>query len=247
MTEERKALIDAMAVAKSDAPGLFDRVVNAILALAWEYRDADFRWEDHPDLDEKVNELLRGLSDGLANAARERARELLTLLGLEELEEESIEYAEREIDGEDAIFRLDMQASHLKELLAGWLVVAAMASLSITQTRSLIYSYLNSPSASPEWRGAGLSKPGWGTGYAVNVLNGVAVIMQDMINASYQYAKQKQFAEDGAVGYRIERGSDYDCPLCDSYVGPVYPVGEMILPIHPRCVCIPVPVYENEQ
>lgn len=247
MPGERNALLDALSGAKTDAREQYDRAVNAVLNVAWSFRNEEFQWEDYPELNDRVNEILRDLSDECIEDAEVRARDLLRRLDLDDWEDESLQYAMRGTGEDSVLFRLDMQASHLKELLAGWLITAAISGLSIARTRVLIYSYMNSPSASEEWRGAGLAKPGWGSGYAVNVLNGMAVIMQDMINAAYQYAKQEGFRRDGAVGYRIERGSDYDCPLCDSYVGPVYPVGEMILPIHPRCVCIPVPVYENEQ
>lgn len=49
----------------------------------------------------------------------------------------------------------------------------------------------------------------------------------------------------GITHYRTIRGSTYDCQLCDEMTEKIWPVDEVALPYHPRCVCIPVPVVEE--
>ena len=70
----------------------------------------------------------------------------------------------------------------------------------------------------------------------------MTVIVQDLINRSYQYAKLEQFWKQGITHYRTVRGSTYHCPLCDEMAKHIWPVEEVVLPYHPRCVCIPVAV-----
>lgn len=243
---DRKALIDAMASVRPDVRKRMDAAVAAILALAWEYRGEGFSFGAHADIDAQVNRILATMSDGILADVEARAKRLLEDVELEEYEEEALEYAERKMDGEDALFRLDMHASHLKELLAGWLVVAGVAGLTQRQTMRNLYTFLGNPTASKDWKDAGLGVPRWGTGYARNVLNGMTVIGQDHINRTYQFARIQDFKAQGAIGYRTVRNSGYDCPFCDEMTQKIWPLDETVLPYHPRCVCLPVPVFPED-
>lgn len=239
-------VIDEMASVKSDVRKRLDEAVAAILALAWAYRKEGFRFEDYPELDLQVNNILQALSDDNLLDAEKRARKLLESLELAEWGDESLEYAEREIDGEDALWRLDMHASHLKELLAGWIVVAAINGWPKAKVKHMFYTYINDPSLCKEWVDAGLTRPKWGTGYAVNVVNGMAVIGQDAINSAFQYASIQKFKTMGAIGYRTVRRSNYHCPFCDEMTKKIWPLDVVALPYHPRCVCEAIPVFEND-
>lgn len=242
---DHEAVIDAMASVKGDVKKRTDEAVAAILLLAWQYRREGFSFEDFPELDKKVNKLLQALSDGNIEDAEKRVKALLESLGLEDWDEESLKYAEREIDGEDALWRLDLHASHLKELLAGWIAVAAAQKLSLAQTRLLMNTYGGAPWLSKKWRESGLGKMGWGSGYQIDTTAAMAVVAQDLINRSYQYAKVQQMKEYGVTHYRTIRGSSYDCPLCDKMMERRWPIDEIVLPYHPRCVCIPVPIEQT--
>ena len=244
---DHEAVIDAMASVKGDVKKRTDEAVAAILLLAWRYRHARFSFDDYTELDERVNKILRDLSDGNIADAEKRAKALLESLGLEEWDDDALGYAEREIDGENALWRLDMQASHLKEILAGWIAVAAAQDLTMTQLRLLMNTYGGMPWLSKKWRDSGLGKIGWGSGYQTDTTSAMTVIGQDLINRSYQYAKLKELKGQGVTHYRTIRGSNYDCPLCDEMMEKIWPIEQIVLPYHPRCVCIPVPVEPNPQ
>ena len=244
---DHEAVIDAMASVKGDVKKRTDEAIAAILLLAWAFRQTGFSFEDYPELDEKVNKLLQALSDGNLADAEKRAKALLEELGLEDWEEAARKYAAREIDGENAPWRLDLHASHLKELLAGWIAVAAAQKLSLSQTRLLMNTYGGAPWLSKKWRESGLGKIGWGSGYQTDVVSAMTVIGQDLINQTYQYAKVHQMKEQGVTHYRTIRGSTYDCPLCDEMTKKRWPIDEVVLPYHPRCVCIPVPIVGDKE
>lgn len=244
---DREQLIDAMASVKPDVRKRMDAAIAAIFALAWKYRGENFSFEAHEDIDAEVNRILAAMSDGNLADAEDRAKRLLEDLELEEYEDEALEFAEREIEGQDALHRFDMHAWHLKDLLAGWLIVAGIAEFTKQKTMLNLYAYLGNPMASADWRKAGLNAPHWGTGYAVNVLNGMTVIGQDHINRAYQYALIQDFSAQGAIGYRTVRNSGYDCPFCDEMTQKIWPLDEIVLPYHPRCVCLPVPVFAGDE
>lgn len=239
---DHDAVIDAMSSVKGDVKERVDKAVAAILLLAWSYRREGFSFEDFPELNDQVNKILQSLSDGNLADAEKRAKALLESLGLGDWDDDALGYAEREIDGENALWRLDLHASHLKELLAGWIAVAAVQKLSMTQMRLLMNTYGGTPWLSKKWRDSGLGKMGWGSGYQRDVTGAMTVIGQDLINRSYQYAKLEKLKERGVTHYRTIRGSNYDCPLCDEMMERIWPIDSIVLPYHPRCVCIPVPV-----
>ena len=239
-------LIEQMARVKGDVRERVEKAVSAVLLLAWAYRSDEFDWAMHPDLDKEVNAILRDMSDGVTEDIERRARAVLEEMELLEWEDGALDYAEGERDGHDMLWRLDMHASHLKELLGLWLGVAAVCVLDRATTTTQILTFLGNPALSPYWRKAGAPVLRWGRGNIRNTIDGLTLIGQDAINGTYQFAWVHHLESIGAVGYRTVRGSNYDCPICEEMKERVWPIDIVVLPYHPRCVCYAVPVYANE-
>ena len=60
-------------------------------------------------------------------------------------------------------------------------------------------------------------------------------------------AEQEYGEKNGAIGFRVFRGSSYPCAICDDECAYVHKVGEMVVPVHANCRCYIVFIYENEQ
>jgi len=81
------------------------------------------------------------------------------------------------------------------------------------------------------------SPKGYGKGVPHNMAVAIDILgKQEIANAwmEYEYEEEKK---DGAVGFYVYRGSSYDCPLCDSYVGYHDISKEGIVPVHANCMC----------
>lgn len=78
---------------------------------------------------------------------------------------------------------------------------------------------------------------------ATNIINTSKITLQ----MAWMRSLVMDYAEEGAVGIYVLRGSDYDCPLCDSIVG-FHPTEDAssVLPVHPNCMCYAVPVYLSD-
>ena len=236
--------IDQMSRVKQDVRARMDAAVAAIVALCWDYRSPDFSFSDHLALLRQVNKILSEMSDGILSDSEKRAVKALAEAELQDYEDDAIEYAEGEINGEDTLFRLDRQADHLRDLIAGWLAVAAFVGLSKSKMIQNFWTFLGNVSASKDWRESGRKVPSWGKGFPIDILTGMTVIGQDLINRAFQYARIKSFQIAGAIGYRTIRQSSYICPLCDEMCERIWTFEDRIpLPYHPRCVCKAVPVY----
>ena len=239
--------IDQMSRVKQDVRARMDAAVAAIVALCWDYRSPDFSFSNHLTLLRQVNKILSEMSDGILSDSEKRAVKALAEAELQDYENDAIEYAEGEINGEGTLFRLDRQADHLRDLIAGWLAVAAFVGLSKSKMIQNFWTFLGNVSASKDWRESGRKVPSWGRGFPIDILTGMTVIGQDLINRASQFARIKSFRARGAIGYRTIRQSSYDCPLCDEMCEKVWTFADEIpLPYHPRCVCKAVPVYESD-
>lgn len=242
----RDNAIGQMSQVKRDVRDRMGEAVSAIISLCWDDREPDFSFSGHLALLREANRILSQMSDSVLSDSERRAAIALAEAELDGYEEEALEYAEGEIEGETTLFRLDRQADHLRDLLAGWLAAAAVSGLTSEKTVSRFWTFIANPSASKEWREAGLTNPKWGRGFQINVLDGITVIGQDLVNKAFQSARILSFRDGGAIGYRTIRQSNYDCPYCDEMCERVWPLDQIALPYHPRCVCKAVPVYENE-
>ena len=242
---KRDDLVTAMSRAGSGVEARMKAAIGRILDLVWEVRSDKFAFADNEDIDAEVNRILVEMSDGMLEDARKAADALLRAVEMDEWEEDALEYAEGEIAGEDAPYRFDMQASHLKELLEGWIAVAAIYGLSRARVWTDLLTFMSNPMASKLWRGAGIRVPQWGRGYLVNLIEAYKRLIRDYLSRAYIYAELHKYTKEGATGYTIHRGSDFDCPLCDSFCGPVYSLDEVILPIHPNCMCYTEPVFKR--
>ena len=238
--------IRQMSQVKRDARDRVAEAVSAIIDLCWDYREPGFSFSGHLALLREVNRLLARMSDGILSDCERRAAIAIAEAELDEYSYDALGFSEDGVDGETVLFRLDRQADHLRDLLALWLAAAAVSGLTKEETVRKFWAHIGNPSASKEWREAGLTNPKWGKGYQINVLDGIVVIGQDMINRAFQYARIQGFRDGGAVGYRTIRQSNYDCPLCDDMCERIWPIDYVALPYHPRCVCKAVPVYESE-
>ena len=238
--------IPQMASVRGDVERRCADVVSQIIDLSWDYAGQGFSFAEHPELEREVNRLLVSLSDGMLSDATLRAQKALIEDGLDDWEDEAAGYASGERGGEPIVQRLDKHCDHLKELVALWLIAGAVSGLSKGEVVRQMFSHQSNPSMSASWKEAGLSNPQWGRGYMIDTVGGMTVVLQDYISRIYQYSVLQGFAENGAIGYRTVRNSGYDCPYCDEMCTKIWPLDEVVLPYHPRCVCLAVPVYKND-
>lgn len=224
----------------------FDKALKKLIDLAFKYREmgADFLWERDAELNDEANRICRELSDALADKAKAIARGVFE----DSLDGYDFDESWDRDEGEGFIpivTRFDQQGSHLLELLEIWLALAFVNSISRGELRILISRYLSNPFASPLWRGLPLDILKWGRGYSKNILDQIAVIGQNAVIASYRYGEWRQARAKGAKYYIRRRGSNYDCPDCDSLCGFPIPIDTPFEWLHSRCMCWPEYHYEE--
>lgn len=240
MPISNQRLIEAAALFKRFAASEFDKVVKALLDLVWSKGKptADFLFESDPILDSEANELLQGLSDALAAKAKKLAEAIIRaeLSNYDGFAWDEVNNAD---DRDSIVFRLDMQGSHLKELLEIWIALAVTNGIQRSELRVMISRYAKNPFGSPLWKGIPLDSLKWGRGYSKDILDQIAVIGQNEIIGAVRYAEWEEQKQGGAKYYIRRRGSNYDCDVCQSMAQKPIPIETPFEIPHSRCCCYP--------
>lgn len=248
---ERKKFIDLLSRVRKDiAKEVMDYVYKIVtLAEKSRYLGDQFTFHQDEELDKEVNRLLVLLGDEILSEVYRKAEELVE----EEDKEEVFLWLTDEGTRADLFERVDLYNSHLKYISEGWLAIGFAGGLSAGAIISKIRTFMLHPLASKEWRDAfnkgyqaTILQEGsmeWGKGVQKSPLEGLTLIEQTTLTEAWQRGVLSGYGRGGAIGYVIHRGSTYDCPLCDSFCNKVYPLDELMLPIHPRCCCYTTPVY----
>lgn len=231
---------------RKDSGKEFDKAIAALIALAYRYKymGADFLWEKDTELNDEANRICMELSDTLAEKAKAIAKSIV----MESLDyydfEEDWDYEEKTDAEEDnkhvpILVRFDQQGSFLKELLEIWIALAFLYSLTMGELRVMISRYLANPFASPLWKNLPKDILNWGRGFAKDIRKQIAVIGQNAIVSAARRAEWEDAVRRGATYYIRRRGSNYDCPDCDSLCDYPIPIDEPFEFVHSHCMCIP--------
>ncbi len=82
-----------------------------------------------------------------------------------------------------------------------------------------------------------IATPSYGKGIFRNAYQNIVRNAKQVISIAWGKAEQEYGEKNGAVGYRVFRGSSFPCPTCDDLCGYVHPMGTMVIPAHVSCVC----------
>ncbi len=218
-----------------------------VLRLAEKYRylGRTFSFSFNGSLDEQVNAMLLALSDNLQTDAKNAAMQAI-YDALEE-EDEVEGYIDRTQGDKDSTERFDWWCSRLKDSLGVWIAAGFACGLTASGILAEMKRFIGNPAGSGIWGRSGIMPPqGFGRGLSSDIVAGMTLAGQGMVNDAWIYASILDARKAGATGYTVHRGSTYDCGLCDSLCGYVHPLTDICLPAHPRCMCYIEPVFSPE-
>ena len=92
-----------------------------------------------------------------------------------------------------------------------------------------------------------IANPSYGRGFYRSSYQNIMRNVRHTIALAWGRAEQEYGEKNGAIGFRVFRGSSYPCAICDDECAYVHKVGEMVVPVHVNCRCYIVFIYENEQ
>lgn len=253
----RDQVISTMATIRLYVSAKTKRTIDAILQLCEDYRTYGnkFTFNVDGDLDKEVNALLIQLSDAILDCTEN----FVSNIASEEDRDAIFAYIYRDQGRETATERTDRYCTQLKWVLGAYLAIGFANNLSQADIKQAMLLGLDNPYETKlfldavkegEYAASVIIKGGYkfGKGVQANPINGIALTAQGMINEAFQLGTLLGYRKDPRViGYRVHRGSGYDCPYCDSLCVDIHPLDEQVLPAHPRCCCYTTPVYSDEQ
>ena len=250
-------VMEEMARAKDDVERSLRHYIPEIIreCMAFAYLGKTFTF-DIQDLSDKVNAELIALSDAILDDIESRAKTAIEYAEEEDDEDAILLYIRRKIGEEDIVQRLDKHCSTLRYFLEGWIAIGMVKNIKEYELTNQILSHIDNPFASPLWQEAfdagylstAIQTRGYsyGKGNQRDVLSALTEIERYAINEAYQYGCILHYGKLGAIGYRTYRQSTYPCEYCDELTMHIWPLDEIVLPAHPRCVCGSRPVFADE-
>jgi len=155
--------------------------------------------------------------------------------------------------------------NYLYKMMKDWeAAIAAMryAGLDVSQASTRIKTYLHQIYNMPEVRSAFRRWQEFAATYirsrgvqygAVGISNNGSTNVVNMAKTTLQMVWMRDLWMDGMeddelAGYYVARGSTFNCDICDSSCG-YWPKDKFagVLPVHPRCCCVAIPIYNKEQ
>ena len=248
-------VIREMAKAQEDVERQLRIYIPEIIreCAAFAYLGKYFTFDYTAELDDTINARLIALSDAIMEDIEARARKAIEYAEAEEDEDAILFYIRRPIEEQDIIQRLDKHCSTLRFFLEGWIAIGMVNKINEYELTDIILSYIDNPLAAPLWQEAfnagylsnSIRSGGYsfGKGNQRNVLSALSEIERYAINEAFQYGRILGYGKKGAIGYRTHRNSSFDCPYCDELTTHIWPLDEIVLPAHPRCVCYSTPVF----
>lgn len=232
--------------------------IREILNLSREYSflGQRFTFDASADLSEQVNLILIEMSDALLDEMNAR-----TLKTVEEHDDDNdiIMYINREQYGMDAVTRMDKHASALRFALEGYLAVSFANKLSNADIIGDAIRFLSNPYGWQPMQEAFAHPEGWaseiiqtrgfhvGRGNDTDTIKAITLMIQYEVLEGYHRSQLLDFGRDpDIIGYRVVRGSTYDCEVCDELCIGIHPLDVQVLPAHPRCRCSMIPVKSTD-
>jgi len=233
--------------------------IRKILVLCQEYSflGERFSFNANADLSDEVNRLLIQLSDAMLEEADTRT---LKTIDNHDDDDTVLAWIHRERNGQTNEERMDRHASALRFLLEGYLAVSFANKLNNADILGDALHFLSNPYgwepmkdafAHPErWNAEIIQSRGFhvGRGNDTNPINAMANMIQYEVLDGYNRGLLLDFGRDpDIVAYRVERGSSFDCEVCDEAVAnSPYPLDVQIVPLHSRCRCKMIPIRASE-
>ncbi len=91
-----------------------------------------------------------------------------------------------------------------------------------------------------------ISTPSYGKGVFRNAYENIVRNAKQVISIAWGMAEQEYGEENGAVGFRVYRGSSYPCETCDAETRYVHKFGDPYPPLHCNCKCYAEFIYNEE-
>lgn len=184
-----------------------------------------FSFEYDPFLAAEVTNIINALVDEI-----EEYNLLIATMTDREDKDALVPYIYREIDGATYRDRLNLYATKFKLELQHFIATQMMLGFSKTDTSQHIaaeYKHLKE-----------------GKGYASYPR--LLTLTRHTIADAWMHADMEYHIRKGAIGFISRRASNYPCQLCDDMARVFHTFAEPYPPYHPHCVCIAIPIYQQQ-
>lgn len=173
------------------------------------------------------------------------------ILGLES--PSSIEsFLEGEIFGKTTSERNATYLANFAEDIVRMIKAGAMMNYTDSQILSAIRTgykdpYRTSVVTKAQKKDINIATPSYGKGYYRNAYQNIVRNAKSVILLSWAQAEQEYGEKTGAIGFKVHRGSSYDCSICDEQTTYVHKLGQNPPGYHTNCRCYCEFIYKKSK
>ena len=91
-----------------------------------------------------------------------------------------------------------------------------------------------------------IANPSYGRGFYKSSYQNLMRNVKGTIALAWGYTEQEYGKENGAIGFKVFRGSSYPCAQCDDECAYIHKMGDPFPPFHISCKCYIQFIYEND-
>lgn len=161
-----------------------------------------------------------------------------------------------ELFGKTFRYRNRLYAGYLAADIANLLLACSKLGMSRRQTEQALISHLQDPYSSQivaraRRKGADIPTPSYGRGIYRSAWQNIVRNARGTVAVAWGREQRNWARRNGAVGFRVSRGSSFPCPLCDEEVADSpHKMTDPVPPYHVNCCCIVEYIFntkENEE
>ena len=161
-------------------------------------------------------------------------------------------FLEGEIFGKTTSERNTTYLANFAEDIVRMIKACTMMGYSDTQLLSAIRTgykdpYRTSVVTKAQKKDINIATPSYGKGYYRNAYQNIVRNAKSVILLSWAQAEQEYGKENGAIGFKVHRGSSYICEVCDAQTTYVHKLGQNPPGYHTNCRCYCEFIYKNSK
>lgn len=214
-------------------------------SMQYRFLGTRFTFSNNKAFYEEIIESLLNMSDMSDKAIRSAVQEAIS----------KIEYGEQEdIDDDLILTRIDSYGTSFKDIAEGFIIAAIVGNAHFIDMWQQFKIYKDTPLLAPmvakvpeavEIISKAIS--GKGSGNYISIFSNMLRELKSVVATYFAKAKIGVMGRGGFEWYKCFRNSNYDCPICDDVCAVPHKMTEIVLPVHPNCVCGMYPINSLEE
>jgi hypothetical protein len=253
MTEKEKSrqeIVDMVAIITATIPKIENAIMDCFKqiynqSMSYRFFKDRFSFNNNKALYEQIISSFRDMSD-ITNSSIKEA----VMLAISKIDG----FEMVEIDDNIILTHLDSYGNTFKNIAEGFIIAAIINNVPFNETWLQFKIYKDTPLLAPMIvktpKAVNIIEKtinSIGSGNYISIFSNMQREVKSVIATYFAKAKAGVMGRGGYKWYKCYRNSNYDCPICDDVCAVPHRITDIVLPVHPNCICGMYPINSLEE